>query len=169
MLLSLSPFFSVPQCPLVLSQRTRRVADTELQVPTPHQQRSSLLLHPWSGGGSPNASNMHRMSSSISPSSMCKSLFTREDKRGKGCVCSHDGRCFRYIISRRLILSLTRVLLSPTYRVEELRLRVVAKLVQGHTQWRGLHLNAGLTDSKAQSLSLNCPHTHTAKHSNGYK
>lgn len=44
-----------------------------------------------------------------------------------------DGRCFVDIISRRPIPFLTQILQPPTYKIKELRLRVVAKLVQGHT------------------------------------
>ena len=44
-----------------------------------------------------------------------------------------DGRCFIDIISWRPTPFLTQILLPPTYKIKELRLRVVAKLVQGHT------------------------------------
>lgn len=44
-----------------------------------------------------------------------------------------DGRCLIYIASGRPTPFLIQVLLPPIYKMNELRLRVVAKLVQGHT------------------------------------
>lgn len=44
-----------------------------------------------------------------------------------------DDTCFIYITSQKLISFLTQVLLPLIYRMKELRLGVVAKLVLGHT------------------------------------
>ena len=52
-----------------------------------------------------------------------------------------DGRCFIFIISWRLILFLTQILLLPLCKTKELRLGVVAKLIQGHAV-EGVILNS---------------------------
>ena len=52
-----------------------------------------------------------------------------------------DGKCFIFTISWRLILFLTQILLPPICKTKELRLRVVAKLIQGHAM-EGIILNS---------------------------
>ena len=64
-----------------------------------------------------------------------------------------DGRCFIFIISWRPILFLTQILLPPTCKTKELRLRVVAKLIWGHAM-EGVILNSVQFSHSAVSDSL---------------
>ena len=64
-----------------------------------------------------------------------------------------DVRCFIFIISWRPILFLTQILLPPTCKTKELRLRVVAKLIRGHAM-EGVILNSVQFSHSAVSDSL---------------
>lgn len=77
--------------------------------------------------------------------------MTRGEKDANVLEPLQDDTCFIYITSRRLIPFLIQVLLPPISKIKELRLRVVAKLVQGHTMGASC-LNPGLSDSRVQPL-----------------